>query len=109
MIYHITTKREWTLAEKKGEYTPSSLEKEGFIHFCTKNQMLTIANRFYKGQKNLVILCIEENQFGSNCKWEAAEGFPEGENLFPHIYKSIPTQKVNQLLFISEITEDFSI
>ncbi|MBL8098413.1 MAG: DUF952 domain-containing protein [Anaerolineales bacterium] len=93
MIYHITTKTEWQNAQTKGEYTALSLQSEGFIHCSTAKQVAPVANAFYKGQNDLVLLKLDESRIKSQVKWEAPAGPPaDGINesdLFPHIYGTI--------------------
>ena len=93
MIYHITSKQALAEAQAKGEYTASSLQSEGFIHCSTEKQVLAVANAFYRGQKGLVLLKLDENRIKSQVKWEApaappADGISESD-LFPHIYGAI--------------------
>ena len=50
MIYHITSRSAWDEAKARGEYRAPSLESEGFIHCSTRNQLLQVANAFYRGR-----------------------------------------------------------
>ena len=93
MIYHITTKQTWADAQTKGEYTAPSLQTEGFIHCSTSKQVAHVANAFYRTQKDLILLKLDENKIKSQVKWEAPAGPPADgiseSDLFPHIYGSI--------------------
>ncbi|MGA7723218.1 MAG: DUF952 domain-containing protein [Ignavibacteriaceae bacterium] len=93
MILHITTHKEWEKARQEGEYTAPSLKSEGFIHCSTIEQTVDTANLFFKGQKGLVLLCIDENKLKSGCKYEDPAGGGQRDlrtgNLFPHIYGPI--------------------
>jgi len=101
MIYHITSRREWTEAQAKGEYTAPSLATEGFIHCSTISQVLPVANNFYKGQSELILLVIDEMLLSSTLKWEPPSGgapppgVAEGE-MFPHVYGAINLNAVIQ-------------
>lgn len=93
MIYHITLRAAWAEAQRRGEYQAASLETEGFIHCSTNSQVQPIMNKFFKGQRNLVLLVIDPTLLTAELKWEppAGEvppGVPEGD-LFPHIYGPI--------------------
>jgi uncharacterized protein (DUF952 family) len=81
-IYHITTAREWEASLPVGQYAAASLGTEGFIHFSGKEQVLATANRYYKGQKGMVLLQVETNRLAVPLKYEKA---PSGE-FFPHLY-----------------------
>ncbi|HRQ22255.1 MAG TPA: DUF952 domain-containing protein, partial [Anaerolineales bacterium] len=89
MIYHITSKQEWASAQQSGEYTAPSLATEGFIHCSTAAQVVHVANAFYHGRTDLVLLKLAEDRIKPEVKWEAPAG-PPSENiseadLFPHI------------------------
>ncbi len=91
-IYHITTREAALAARSSGEYRPESLTREGFIHFSQRHQVLQVANAFYRGQANLVILVIEPSRLKAELKYEppfhpsASPSAPDGDNLFPHLY-----------------------
>ncbi|HMZ07724.1 MAG TPA: DUF952 domain-containing protein [Anaerolineales bacterium] len=93
MILHITSKSEWADAQVRGEYTAPSFASEGFIHCSTEKQILNVANAFYRGRTDLVVLNLTEARIKPELKWEAPAG-PPAENiseadLFPHIYGPI--------------------
>jgi len=76
------------LAVARGTYAPASLRDEGFIHCSTLAQVIDTANRFYRGQDDLFVLCIEESLLKAVLKYEAPRmdhGESSGE-LFPHLY-----------------------
>jgi uncharacterized protein (DUF952 family) len=94
MIFHITSRKEWETAQTKGEYAAESLANQGFIHCSTLNQVVPVADNFYKGQSGLVLLMIDPALLSSTLKWEPPSGgtppagVPTGEQ-FPHIYGPI--------------------
>ena len=59
MIYHIVDRGEWEAALKSGEYRPSSLADEGFIHCSTRRQVVQVADFLYHGQAGLILLEID--------------------------------------------------
>ncbi|MGE5377448.1 MAG: DUF952 domain-containing protein [Bacteroidota bacterium] len=99
MIYHITSRMAWNEARERGAYLTQSLETEGFIHCSTEEQVVPVAQKYYKGQEGLLLLVIEPDRLTSDLKWEPpAEGapppgVPEGD-LFPHIYGPINLEAV---------------
>ena len=58
MIYHICRRGEAEKAFAAGVYAPDSLQTEGFIHFSTTAQVVSVANRFYAADPDLVLLKI---------------------------------------------------
>jgi uncharacterized protein (DUF952 family) len=93
MIYHITSRRAWQEAQPRGEYRTDSLKSEGFIHCSTQTQVLPVAEKYYKGQQDNLLLVIDPSLLTSELRWEPPSGgtppgVPEGE-LFPHIFGPI--------------------
>jgi uncharacterized protein (DUF952 family) len=88
MIVHIVKRSEWARAVERGTYAPASLRAEGFIHCSTPAQAIETANRFYRGQQDLIVVYIDESRLKAELKYEAAT-HPHGEaagELFPHLY-----------------------
>lgn len=71
MILHIVKRGEWDAAVARGSYAPASLRVEGFIHCSTPAQVIDTANRFYRGQSDLVVVLIEESRVKAEVRWEA--------------------------------------
>ena len=84
------------LAVARGTYAPTSLRDEGFIHCSTLAQVIDTANRFYRGQDDLVLLLIDESQLKAELEYEApamTHGESSGE-LFPHLYGELNVDAV---------------
>lgn len=94
LILHITSRERWQAAQAPGEYRDPSLEKEGFIHTSTSEQVVRTGNRFYQGQSGLVLLCIDTDKLKARWVFEDAshpapvadETIPNRPEQFPHIY-----------------------
>ena len=76
---------------------------EGFIHCSTIEQVLPVAENFYRGQRGLVLLAIEPTLLSSTLKWEPPSGGapPPGvseKDMFPHIYGPINLGSVVKVL-----------
>jgi len=69
---------------------------EGFVHCSTLAQVIATANRFYRGQSGLVVLCIEEERLRVELKYEAsARTRGEGKSeMFPHLYGELNVDAV---------------
>ena len=61
-----------------GGYEPPSLAAEGFVH-CTGDDdlMLAVANRFYAGAGDLVVVTLDDARLTSEVRWEAP-AHPDG-------------------------------
>ncbi len=105
MIYHITTldalkgirdllhhkNRCLPRSKSSGEYRAESLASQGFIHFSQIHQLLGVANAFYAGQKDLVILVVDPARLKAELKYEApvhpsSVPQPPTSEYFPHLY-----------------------
>ena len=88
IIYHITPRTEWETAQAAGTYAADSLNTEGFIHCSTAEQVISTANRLFKGRTRLVLLCIDTARVKAEIRFENLEG---GSILFPHVYGALDT------------------
>lgn len=89
MIYHITTKDAWEQAQQSGTYRAPSLDAEGFIHASKQDQILWVANRFYVGGDDLILLAIDPAKLIAELREEPADSnmpLDADLGLFPHIY-----------------------
>ena len=71
LIYHITSSEAALAARQSGEYRAESLASQGFIHFSQLHQVLGVANAFYKGLNDQVILVVDPGRLTSELKYEA--------------------------------------
>ena len=96
VICHIVKRSEWMLAVSRGTYAPASLPAEGYIHCSTPAQVIDTANRFYRGEDDLVLLHIDESRLKAELKYEAP-AMMHGESareLFPHLYGELNVDAV---------------
>jgi uncharacterized protein (DUF952 family) len=89
--YHITSALEWQSAQSVGAYQPPGFAQEKFVHLSYGHQLLTVAHRFYTGQKGLVILVIDSSKIRDGLIEENLEG---GMELYPHFYGVLPIDAV---------------
>jgi uncharacterized protein (DUF952 family) len=80
-LVHLCSRQAWESAQEAGIYRPPSLEQVGFIHCSRPEQILEVANRFYAGQNDLLLLWIDPLRLQAEIRWEPADG-----QVFPHIY-----------------------
>ncbi len=88
-LFHICAKHEWPPATSS--YRGDTLDTEGFIHCSTASQLVPVANRFFHGRRDLIVLVIDESRVRSNIVYENLEG---GTEPFPHIYGQLDTEAV---------------
>jgi len=86
-IYHIATAADWEQAKRDGQYAISTrgrtLAQEGFIHTSTAPQVTTVANAFYQGVPDLLLLVIDPTLVTSEIRFEHVPG---QDAPYPHIY-----------------------
>lgn len=90
-VLHITTREAWERARADGSYAPASLAAEGFIHLSSPAQLAGTASRYYRGQRDLIVLVLDPARVEPGAlRWEPSTG---GE-LFPHLYRAIDPAEV---------------
>lgn len=90
-IYHITSNEEWKNGIENGVYLPAGYPVDHFIHCSTQEQVLPVAERYYKAATDLVLLKIDPSRLPLEVKFENLEG---GQELFPHIYGELNLEAV---------------
>jgi len=95
-VYKICTKAEWLEAKTKGKFNGSKKDiEDGYIHFSDKEQLKGTLGKFFKNQKDLVLLKVDTLKL-EHLLWEQAS---DG-NMFPHLYS---------LLDISNVINEYDI
>jgi uncharacterized protein (DUF952 family) len=95
IILHITTRDAWERATVSRSYRADTLESQGFIHCSKPEQVIRVANSLFRGQDNLVLLCIDSGEVDAEIRYENLEG---GEQRFPHIYGPLNVEAVVRVL-----------
>lgn len=91
-VFHIADRRQWQTAQATGVYRHPSLETEGFIHCSTADQVVWVANAFFRGQSGLVLLQLAPEQL-EDLRFEPVPDL----GLFPHLYSELPVSAVVQV------------
>lgn len=90
-LVHLAEKPAWAAAAGKPAYFPREWGRDGFIHLSSIDQVLTPANRFYRGRDDLVALVVDAHYLGDAVVWEAGTDTDEH---FPHLYAALPSEAV---------------
>jgi len=95
VILHIISEEDWEKAQTEGVHTPSSLDDEGFIHCSTIEQVNWVANSFFKGHTDLLLIYIDAEKVTAKIVYEdtANTGM-----LFPHIYGPLNLDAVYKVM-----------
>jgi uncharacterized protein (DUF952 family) len=97
LLLHITSRSEWDRSRFHGVYRTPSLDTEGFIHCSTVEQVVAVANRYYRGQSDLVVLCIDSSRVQAPIQFDTIES---GER-YPHIYGPLNADAVTRSVRLS--------
>ena len=95
MLLHIAHRDEWAQALERGRYEAESLAGDGFIHCSTPAQVLIPANQIYRGQTDLVLLCMDSDLITAPIVYEDCY---ESGHEFPHVYGPINLEAVLKVL-----------
>ena len=95
-ILHATSRAAWSAGQKNGQYAADSLAGQGFIHCSRTEQILRVADQFYAGQRDLVLLVIDPARLKPELRWEP--GTDLATQLFPHIYGPINLEAVVRVI-----------
>lgn len=97
IIYHVTSKQEWTKATENGFYESPSLAEEGFIHCSQENQVSGVLERYFAGKTDLVKLVVDTDKLTSKYIFEWS---PSTQDTFPHVYGPINLEAVVDVVLL---------
>jgi uncharacterized protein (DUF952 family) len=96
MIYHILKAEEWEHVRNSRVYAPMMFEQEGFIHLCMADQLAGVVDRYFSGQEQLALLCVEPEALVARLQYENLVG---GEEQFPHLYGPLNLDAVRDVIY----------
>jgi uncharacterized protein (DUF952 family) len=100
VIYHILPREDWQTAQREGIYAPVSLGTGGFIHCSKVDQVTHVANSYFEGRDDLLLLGISSDKVNVEIRYEDLLG--EGM-LFPHIYGPL---NLDAVVNVSKLKKD---
>ncbi|ABS22201.1 protein of unknown function DUF952 [Bacillus cytotoxicus NVH 391-98] len=84
-ITKVMKKEDWEAAQISGEIKEASLAEEGFIHCSFLEQSLSVAEKHFRTEKELVLLLIDSTRVQAETKYEKSSNGQE----YPHVYGTI--------------------
>jgi uncharacterized protein (DUF952 family) len=90
-IFHLLSRSAWEQALAAGIYRPASLSSDGFIHCSPAERVAEVAEAFYSGHDDLVLLEIDPDRLTSRLVFEAGTDRPGS---FPHLYGPLNLEAV---------------
>jgi uncharacterized protein (DUF952 family) len=85
LLFHIAPAAAW--AQGADPFVPDGFAADGFVHCCTRRQVVHVANAFFRGRSDLVLLLVDATRVSAPIRFENTNGGPE---LFPHVYGALP-------------------
>ena len=89
-LVHLAERATGEQHRRMATYVPDDYRRDGFVHLSGLHQLLTPANRFYRGRSDLVALVVEADAL-DRLVWEPGAGTAE---YFPHLYGELPVTSV---------------
>lgn len=100
MIYHSILKTDWEQVKQGTAYAPSSLEKDGYIHFSLYDQVIGITYFLYGDQDTEVLLLeVDEKKLKPRIVFE--DNRRHGR--FPHAYGPINLDAVVNVYTLEKV------
>lgn len=107
-IYKIVSQSEWRAAEAAGVFAGAAVDlADGFIHFSAADQVEETAAKYFAGQTDLLLVCVDSAALGDALRWEVSRGGA----LFPHLYAPLSfdaVARVEPLRLGADGRHDFS-
>ena len=90
-IYKICPAALWSEAERAGVLRGMPVdERDGYIHFSTRDQLAETACRHFANQSDLLLIAVDGDRLGPALEWEPSRGGA----LFPHLYGELALSAV---------------
>jgi uncharacterized protein (DUF952 family) len=83
-LHHVISADDWARACAAGRIAPASLAVEGFVHLSQSAQVAEVANRYFAGRTDLILLTLAPDAL-PEVRWEDLYG----HGVFPHAYGPI--------------------
>ena len=95
LILHITQRSAWKAAMQAGSYPVPPLAVQGFIHCSRPDQVIGVADYIFRGQQDLVLLCIATDRLTAPLD---PKGLEKGDEEFPHIHGQLNLNAVAEVM-----------
>lgn len=105
-IIHVTTRGDWEWARAGGAYGAELVERDGFLHLCTPEQLPGVVDRHFGGppvREALLGLVVDVDSLGDDLRWESASA---GTERFPHLHRALALEEVREVRPVAELLED---
>ena len=102
MIYKILTADQLAAVEDGHAMQAPVDEADGYVHFSTSQQVQETLAKWFKGQKDCVLVSVDSRDFGVDLKWEKSRG----GDYFPHVYATVREYNISSIWPLDEFDAD---
>ena len=93
-LYKVCPAQAWHEARRAGILRGTADDRrDGYIHLSTAEQLAGTLGKHFSGQRDLVLLAVEEAMVRDGLRWEKARGGA----LFPHLYGELAASAVSSV------------
>ena len=90
---HALPEADWAAAKRAGEYSPASLEDDGFIPFLNPAEIVAHTNERFEGQErdDIGVFVVHTEGLGDQLRYEDEDGSER-----PRLYRSLAPGSVTE-------------
>lgn len=93
-VYILAREADWARAHELGYWHTPALEREGFIHAASHEQVPGVYARHFADHVKVFVLKLDEAALVDYLQWDA---HPVTGELYPHITAPIPLESVERV------------
>jgi uncharacterized protein (DUF952 family) len=97
-IVHIAARGDWEDALASGRYVPPGFDQDGFVHCSFVEQVVPVADAFFAGRTDLVLLVIDRGKLSAEVRVEEPVPPTGSDDRFPHVYGPIEVDAVTDVV-----------
>lgn len=99
LIYKICPEALWREAEIADRFDGAPVDlADGYIHFSTGGQVRETAARHFAGQRDLLLIAIDDDRLGPALRYEPSRGGA----LFPHLYAPLDPKAARWIMTLAQ-------
>ncbi len=102
MIYKVLTAEQLAVVESGAAMQAPVDVADGYVHFSTSKQVQETLAKWFKGQRDLVLVSVDSDNFGMDLKWEKSRG----GDFFPHVYADVREYHISSIWPLDEFDAD---
>jgi uncharacterized protein (DUF952 family) len=102
MIYKILTADQLATVEAGGLMQAPVDIADGYVHFSTSKQVQETLAKWFRGQKDCVLVSVDGEDFGPDLRWEKSRG----GDFFPHVYAEVREHNISSIWPLDEFDAD---